>query len=77
VGGEAVPALVVATICSAFGRDEFRHVEVVMAVIAGCGGSDEDQRRWVSAWCRLRLEDAAATAAEVRELRPVPSAEAG
>jgi hypothetical protein len=66
------------TICVAMGRDELPRLEVVIAVIAGCGGSQEELRRWATAWRRLRgLEDAGVRAAEVRELRAVPDAATG
>jgi hypothetical protein len=63
-----------ATLCTALNRGELPTLDVVLAIVAGCGGSDEDQRRWATAWRRLRLGHQDGRSATVRELRPVPSA---
>ena len=67
------------TLCTALGSGEFTRLDVVVAVIAGCGGSEEDQRRFATAWRRIQLGQlAAGPAVGERALRVVPSAaEAG
>lgn len=55
---------------------ELPRLKVVIAIIAGCGGDDAEQRAWATAWRRLALGklDASATAAEPPTLRVVPPA---
>jgi hypothetical protein len=67
------------TLCTALGNGELPRLDVVVAVIAGCGGSEEDQRRFATAWRRIQLgQMGAESAGGERALRMVPSAaEAG
>jgi hypothetical protein len=42
------------TMCAVLREDELpRRLEIVEAIITGCGGSDEDIQRFASAWRRL------------------------
>jgi hypothetical protein len=42
------------TMCAVLRKDELpRRLEVVEAIITGCGGSDEDRQRFATAWRRL------------------------
>ena len=72
----AVPRMSASTLCTALGSDRLPRLEVVMAVIAGCGGSEEEQRRWASAWRRIRFVPEDRPAAMIRGLRAVPAAAA-
>jgi hypothetical protein len=47
-------------ICTALGEDALTsevlpRLPVIMAVVAGCGGDQEDQEAWATAWRLLRL----------------------
>ena len=42
------------TIYVALNSDELPSLKVVLAVVAGCGGSEEDQRAFATAWRRLK-----------------------
>jgi hypothetical protein len=49
-----------------------RRHEMVDAIVAGCGGSDEDRRIWATAWRRLAMQSAAGVPlAEVLTFREV------
>jgi hypothetical protein len=51
-GGRAAPS----TIWQALrASDAVPRLEVVMAIVAGCGGGEEDQRRFATAWRAIRL----------------------
>ena len=42
------------TMCAVLRKDELpRRLEIVEAIITGCGGSDEDRQRFATAWRRL------------------------
>lgn len=43
------------TICTALNAETLPRLETVTAIIAGCGGSGEDQRRFATAWRAIRL----------------------
>lgn len=43
------------TICTALNATTLPRLEIVTAIIAGCGGSAEDQRRFTTAWRVIRL----------------------
>jgi hypothetical protein len=44
---------------AALGRDELPHRhEMIDAIVAGCGGSDEDRRMWATAWRQLAMQPA-------------------
>ena len=43
------------TICAALNAKTLPRLETVTAIIAGCGGSEEDQRRFITAWRAIRL----------------------
>ena len=45
------------TIWEALRSDEMPRLEVVLAVVAGCGGGEDDQRRFATAWRAIRLAD--------------------
>jgi hypothetical protein len=64
------------TLNTALRSDELPALPVVLAVISACGGSDEDQSRFATAWRELRLaqEDGTQQAAPPRALRPVSAA---
>jgi hypothetical protein len=53
--------------------NELPKLKVVIAIIAGCGGGDEEQRAWATAWRRIALGKLDASAAvEAPTLRVVP-----
>lgn len=64
------------TLNTALRSDELPALPVVRAVITACGGSNEDQRRFATAWRELRLtqEGDRQQAAPARALRPVSAA---
>jgi hypothetical protein len=65
------------TLNTALRSDELPALPVVLAVITACGGSEEDQRGFATAWRELRLaqEDGDQQAAPpLRALRPVSAA---
>jgi hypothetical protein len=43
------------TICAALNAKTLPRLETVIAIITGCGGSEEDQRRFTTAWRAIRL----------------------
>ena len=43
------------TMCAALSGDALPKLDVVLGVVAGCGGSEEDQQRFATAWRRLRI----------------------
>jgi hypothetical protein len=43
------------TICAALNAKTLPRPETVIAIIAGCGGSEDDQRRFITAWRAIRL----------------------
>jgi hypothetical protein len=49
------PRLSASTLCTALSRDVLPTLAVVQAVVTSCGGNEEDQRRFTTAWRRLRL----------------------
>jgi hypothetical protein len=52
--------------------------KAVIAVITGCGGSDQDKRRFVSAWRRIRMARSVGSAVSPGcVLRVVPATETG
>jgi len=66
------------TLCTALSGDALPTLDVVLAVVIGCGGSEEDQRRFATAWRRIRLGQASSGSAMARSgLRVLPSAAAG
>lgn len=79
MAGRARQKAAASTLCTALRGDEMPRLHVVVAVIAGCGGGEEDQRRFATAWRRIQLGQLdAGPAASERALRAVPSAaEAG
>jgi hypothetical protein len=61
IAGRAGGRIAASTIWQALrAGDAIPRMEVVLAVVAGCGGSDEDQRRFVTAWRTIRLTAAPA-----------------
>ena len=65
------------TLCTALGSDELPTLGVVLAVVTACGGSEQHQKHFATAWRKLRLareegaELRAGTAEAPRVLRPV------
>jgi len=52
------------TMCTVLGSDELpARLDVIDAIIEGCGGSDEDRARFATAWRMLALPDQAEYAA--------------
>lgn len=45
------------TICTALNAATLPRLETVIAIIAGCGGSEEEQRRFATAWRAIRLSE--------------------
>jgi hypothetical protein len=43
------------TIWLALRSEDVPRLELVLAIIAGCGGGEDDQRRFATAWRTLRL----------------------
>jgi len=65
------------TMCTALGSDALPTMDMVVAVVAGCGGDGPDVARFVTAWRQIRLgqeDTGSALAAPAR--RVVPAAEA-
>lgn len=58
------------TLCTALNKDALPRLDVVLAVVNGCGGSEEDRQRFATAWRALRLPPGKAPA---RPLRSVPT----
>ena len=56
MSGRSDPHLSAATLCTALSRDVLPTLAVVQAVITACGGDEDDQRRFTTAWRWLRLE---------------------
>ena len=48
-----------ATICTVLTGHRPPKLDMVLAIVAGCGGGDEDQRRFASAWRAIRAGTAA------------------
>jgi hypothetical protein len=50
-------AVASATICTALGRDKDKlpSLRVVLAIVAACGGGEEQQRAYTTAWRKLRM----------------------
>jgi hypothetical protein len=65
------------TLCAALGKDELPRQEVVLAVIAGCGGQEEDVRRYATAWRRIRSGNFTEEAQGGTPLRAVRDTAAG
>lgn len=42
------------TICMALTGDRLPKLDMVMAIVTGCGGGDEDKQRFASAWRAIR-----------------------
>ena len=77
IAAQAHQAVAHSTIYTALNNDtELPRLKVVIAIIAGCGGDDAQQRTWATAWRRIALGklDAPATAAEPPTLRVIPPA---
>jgi hypothetical protein len=63
------------TIFVALNSDELPSLKVVLAVIVGCGGGEEDQQAFATAWRRLKTGKLdAGPAAAIPALRSMPSA---
>jgi hypothetical protein len=53
---------------------ELPRLKVVIAIIAGCGGDDEEQRAWATAWRRISMgKHGGQAAAETPALRALPA----
>jgi hypothetical protein len=44
------------TLCTALGSTRLPSLDVVMAVIIGCGADEEYQRRWATAWRKIKFQ---------------------
>jgi hypothetical protein len=62
-----------ATLYRAMNKKALPSFDAVQAFIIGCGGSEEDQQRYATAWRRIR----SGRVASARPLRAVPSAKTG
>ena len=73
---KARQAVAPSTMCTVLKNGtELPKLKVVIAIIAGCGGDDEEQRAWATAWRRIALGKLdASAAAEAPTLRVVPLA---
>lgn len=59
IAGRAGGRIAASTIWQALqDGDAMPRMEVVVAIVAGCGGSEEDQRRFTTAWRAIRLATA-------------------
>jgi hypothetical protein len=66
------------TLCAALNGEALPTLDVVQGVVIGCGGSEEDQKRFAAAWRRIRLGQASSGTAIARSgLRILPGAAAG
>lgn len=43
------------TICAALNATTLPRLELVIAIVAGCGAGEEEQRRFATAWRAIRL----------------------
>jgi hypothetical protein len=46
--------IVASTLCTALKRDDLPPMRVVLAVVAGCGGGEQDQQRYATAWRQIK-----------------------
>ena len=56
ISGRSHPPIAASTLCTALRGDALPTFAVVQAVITACGGSEDDRRRFTTAWRKLRLE---------------------
>lgn len=76
MAGQAGRAVAASTLCTALGSDELPRLNVVTAIVAGCGGSEEDQQRYATAWRQVKRSQSA-VASPVLRMVPPPIAETG
>lgn len=63
-GRRAAPS----TMCTVLGRDELpERLEVIEAIVMGCGGSDDDRQRFASTWRRLVMKEQITTEVSVTD----------
>jgi hypothetical protein len=58
------------TMCVALKSDTLPGLKVVIAIVAGCGGGDDDQQVFATAW--RRISSGTAGARGLRLVRPAP-----
>ena len=58
-----------AALCAALKGNTLPRLDVVLGVVIGCHGPEEDERRFAAAWRRLRLGDAEETRPDLRVVR--------
>jgi hypothetical protein len=63
IAGQSGNAAAASTICSALRAETLPRLGTVIAIVAGCDGSEEEQRRFVTAWRAIRLSQQGSTAA--------------
>jgi hypothetical protein len=49
-------AIAPSTMCTALNASTMPRLATVLAIVVGCGGSEEDQRGFASAWRRIRAD---------------------
>ena len=49
-------AVAPSTMCAVLNADTMPRLAVVLAIVIGCGGGEEDQRQFRAAWCRIKLD---------------------
>lgn len=47
------------TLCTALRGDRLPRQALVRTIVAACGGDEDDQRAWVTAWRRVAMSDPA------------------
>jgi hypothetical protein len=53
IAGRARPAIGVSTLCNLLRSDALPSLDAVIAIITGCGGSEEDRKGFATAWRRI------------------------
>jgi hypothetical protein len=71
MAGQAGHAVAASTLCTALGNDELPRLNVVLAIITGCGGCEEDQQRYATAWRQIKRRQPAAAKPVLRVVPPI------
>jgi hypothetical protein len=55
MAAQAHQRVAASTMCNALRGHDLPRVEIAVAIIAGCGGGEEDQQRYATAWRQIKL----------------------
>jgi hypothetical protein len=47
------------TLCATLGSDKLPRLEIVQAIVEGCGGTKDDVKRYATAWRQIMLTEQA------------------